>query len=176
MLMPLLAASESSFAEWSLREALDGLPLGNDEREFLEKGIKGSAAFLGLSGGEETPRPLDVYRYFRSWQQAGVAGIFFGLAQKYGSQGPARETWISRLESARTLLEGYWERNQEWVSPKPLLDGNQILEEFQLQPGPWIGELLEALREEQVRSGLASVESGLEFLRLVQAGREEGSP
>ena len=115
----------------------------------------------------DSNQAVDVYRYFGQYGQAGVAAIFHNLGDMLGGQagGIDRDLWIGKLDQARTFLEGYWERYQEWVDPPHLLDGNDIQREFQLPPGPQIGSLLEMLREEQVRSGLNTKEEGLKYLK-----------
>jgi hypothetical protein len=48
------------------------------------------------------------------------------------------------------MLGDYWDRQPESVRPPPLVDGHDLMREFGLEPGPQIGELLEAVREAQV--------------------------
>jgi hypothetical protein len=48
------------------------------------------------------------------------------------------------------MLADYYDRPAEKVDPPPLLDGNDLMREFGLRPGPQIGELLELVREAQV--------------------------
>jgi hypothetical protein len=80
----------------------------------------------------------------------------------YGQTLP-QDTLTHHLEVVRKLLEGYWERNEEMVRPPALLDGNDLLHEFKLKPGPKIGELLEAIREAQVDGKVKTKGDALEF-------------
>jgi hypothetical protein len=53
------------------------------------------------------------------------------------------------VEVVRTLLEAWWENPQESVAPAPLLNGHDLINEFDLEPGPQIGKLIEIVREAQ---------------------------
>jgi hypothetical protein len=48
------------------------------------------------------------------------------------------------------LLEAWWEQPQEIISPPALLNGNDLMQQFNLKPGPQVGQLLELIREAQV--------------------------
>lgn len=163
--LPLLVSFEESGPCWFERGKAENLALSNKELDYLEQGAAAGVHFLNLSGDGRILQPLDVYRFFHSAGRAGPAGIFLGLAGEFGRQGIERERWIDRLSTARTLLEGFWERPAEWVDPPRILDGSDIIQGLKLQPGPRIGQLLEILREEQVRSGLRSPRKALAFLK-----------
>jgi hypothetical protein len=74
-----------------------------------------------------------------------------------------QETWAAALTVARILLENYWERPEESVSPPRLLDGHDLMNELKLLPGPVIGQLLEAVREGQATGKISSREQALDF-------------
>jgi poly(A) polymerase len=59
------------------------------------------------------------------------------------------------------MLGDYFERAAERVTPPELLNGHDLLHEFGLQPGPHIGELLEAVREAQVSGQVRTREEAL---------------
>ncbi|RLD01948.1 MAG: hypothetical protein DRI46_02100 [Chloroflexi bacterium] len=143
------------------------VPLSNQEAYFVAKGIKATGNWRNLTQGHGIAQPVEVYRFFNRFGQAGVAAIFLGLGEALDNQQEeeSRQSWIESLDKARYFLEGYWEHHLEWVDPPVLLDGYDIQQEFHIAPGPRIGSLLELLREEQVRSGLKSREEGLEFLK-----------
>jgi hypothetical protein len=46
-----------------------------------------------------------------------------------------------------------------------LIDGHDLLREFELQPGPLVGELLEAVREAQVSGEVRTREEALALVR-----------
>ena len=57
------------------------------------------------------------------------------------------EVWSRLIRLTARMLDDYWERQSERVKPIPLVTGNDLLRELDLQPGPQIGELLEAVLE-----------------------------
>ena len=54
--------------------------------------------------------------------------------------------------------------------PKPLLNGNEIIKEFNLKPGPQVGQLLDLLREEQLSQKIKTKKQALEFLKKNKKG------
>jgi len=74
-----------------------------------------------------------------------------------------QETWAAALEVVRTLLEAWYEKKEEQVSPTQLLDGNDMMHELSLRPGKKIGELLEAVREAQAIGEVSTKDQALEL-------------
>ncbi len=127
--------------------------------------------FLAQSGKPPTRRA--VYRFFRDTRQAGVDICLLALADVMATYGSAlpQDTWTGYLDVIRTLLEAWWERPQESVSPPTLLKGNDLISEFGLQPGPQIGELLELVREAQAAGQIETREQALKLIgEQLQAG------
>ena len=77
--------------------------------------------------------------------------------------------WSSYVDLARLLLENYWEKPEESVKPRPLVDGLDVMREYGIEQGPVVGELLGVLREAQaagqVRTRREALEAGREWLR-----------
>ncbi|HEX9388033.1 MAG TPA: hypothetical protein VF918_17040, partial [Anaerolineales bacterium] len=63
------------------------------------------------------------------------------------------------------LLENYWEKPQEIVTPPRLLDGNELMSELGLEPGRIIGQLLETIREGQATGKVTNREQALDLAR-----------
>lgn len=167
----ILLLSDLSMWEHPLtpRQISDQIPLSNQEADFLIQGILAYGHWQTLCQENRANQPVDVYRFFTQFGQAGLAGIFIDLGENL-DKGPGdgkRESWVERLDSARYFLEGYWERFEEWVDPPGLLNGDDIQEHFKLPPGPEIGSLLNSLCEEQVRSGLKTRQEGLAYLQAI---------
>jgi tRNA nucleotidyltransferase (CCA-adding enzyme) len=62
-------------------------------------------------------------------------------------------------------LTTWWERPNEILDQPVLLDGTLLMEALQLEPGPRIGELLEAIRIGQVEGRVKTREEGLALAR-----------
>ena len=82
----------------------------------------------------------------------------------YGTSLP-QEKWNKHLDVIRALLEAWWENPKERISPTPLLDGSDLLNELNLEPGPKIGQLLEAVREAQAVGNVQTRVAALTFVR-----------
>ncbi|HUV26595.1 MAG TPA: hypothetical protein VMW34_04435, partial [Anaerolineales bacterium] len=66
----------------------------------------------------------------------------------YGSTLPP-DTWAHQVDVVRSLLEAWWENKEKEISPPPLIDGNDLMQELGLTPGPTIGLMLERIKEAQ---------------------------
>lgn len=145
--------------------------LSNSEIDRLSIIIEHHMRFHALTSRMEAekkePSRKAIYRFFRDTQEAGIDLILLGLADLRGTRGSAlaQETWTAALDVGRILLENYWEKPAETVSPPRLVDGNDVIIEYGLEPGPIIGKLLEAIREAQATGKISSREEALSFGR-----------
>lgn len=143
--------------------------LSNDEIERLQVIIKNHMRihFFAdrLEKEKQEPSRKAIYRFFRDSGEAGIDLILLGLADVRGTRAHSLtiETWNIYLDVARILLENYWERPQEAVAPPRLIDGNELMKELTLNPGPLVGQLLEAIRENQAAGKIEDREQALAF-------------
>ncbi len=151
------------------------VPLSNVEWDFLIQSAAATGQVQGYLEAGKQLEPLDIYRYYREYDIAGVAGVFLSLASRSVSLSSKdqQEDWIQKLEISRGILEGWWEKADQWVNPPVLFSGFDIQSEFGLTPGPRIGELLESVREAQVSEGYTTREEAQAFLSELLA-RESG--
>ena len=112
-----------------------------------------------------------VYRFFRDTGVAGVDVLLHALADHRATYVPNAEDdrWPRLVALVARMLADYWERRAERVAPPPLVNGHDLLREFGLQPGPHIGELLEAVREAQVGGEVRTREEALALVRVTLA-------
>lgn len=120
-----------------------------------------------LEGEKQEPSRRAIYRFYRDAGKAGIDLVLLGLADLRGTQSTTltQETWTTALDVARILLENYWEKPQETVTPPRLLDGNELMSELGVQPGRIVGQLLEAIREGQATGKIENREQALDFAR-----------
>jgi putative nucleotidyltransferase with HDIG domain len=120
-----------------------------------------------LEHEKQTPSRKAIYRFFRDNGEAGIDLILLGLADLRATLAHALtvETWTVYLEVARILLENYWEKPEEIVAPPRLLDGNVLMNELAIKPGPIVGQLLETIRENQAAGKIETREQALAFAR-----------
>lgn len=146
--------------------------LSNDEIERIRKIVGNHMRFMffvsRLENDKQEPSRRAIYRFFREAGEAGIDVILLGLADLRGKRGPmlTQESWLAALDAARLLLENYWEKPHETVAPPRLLDGNELIRELNLEPGPVIGQLLEAIREGQATGKISTREEAVRFSRV----------
>jgi len=118
-----------------------------------------------------------IYRFFRDTREFGVEVLLLALADYRATvvddspcssqerAGRQDDGWSRLLALVARMMGDYWERSAERVAPPPLLDGNDLLREFGLEPGPRIGDLLDSVREAQA---IGEVHTREDALALVE--------
>ncbi len=118
-----------------------------------------------------------VYRYFRATGPAGVEVALMSLADKLATWGPdlPARLWERLLNVVERLLTAHFER-AETVDPPPLLNGRDLMRALELEPGPQIGRLLEAIREAQAVGQVSSQEEALGLARDLVTKPDDDQP
>jgi putative nucleotidyltransferase with HDIG domain len=142
--------------------------LSSQEIERLVVVVRNHMRPLLLAKLADPPSRRAVYRFFHTSGEAGVDICLLSLADTLATYGPTlpQEVWTHQLDVVRMLLEAWWEEPERMVSPPALLNGGDIIRELGLQPGPQIGQLLEAIREAQAAGEISSREQALALARL----------
>jgi poly(A) polymerase len=147
------------------------LVLSNDEIAWLEIIISNHMRILfhanRLLREGKPPSRRAIYRFFRDSGEAGVDLCLLALADQRATfeQEMPQENWVACLDVVRTLLEAWFEKREEQVAPPPLVDGNDIMRELSLQPGPAIGKIIEAIREGQAVGKVSTPEEAIVLAR-----------
>jgi len=150
-------------------ERADSLNLSNDENERLKIIVENHMRFhfftSRMEGEKKEPSRKAIYHFFREAGEGGVDLVLLGLADLRGTRGHTltQDTWSAALDVARILLENYWEKPQETVAPPRLVNGSDVMNEYQLEAGPLIGQLLEAIREAQAIGKVSTRAEALAF-------------
>jgi len=152
-------------------ERLRSFNLSNDEAERVRVIVKNHMrihAFADrLERDKQTPSRKAIYRFFRDSGKAGIELVLLALADVRATRAHALtiEVWTVYLDIARILLENYYEKPEEVISPPRLLDGNTLMKELGIKPGPIVGQLLESIRENQAAGKIQTLEQALAFAR-----------
>ncbi len=101
-----------------------------------------------------------IYRFYRDAGNTGPDCALLSLADHLASHAsrPDYDHWRRRLEVASALWDAYFHQHAERIAPPPLLNGHQVVARLGRKPGPWLGELLEGLREAQATGEVRTVE------------------
>jgi tRNA nucleotidyltransferase/poly(A) polymerase len=151
-------------AELAARRATS-MHLSTDEVERLTRIVHGHMRPLLFVNQPEPASPKAIYRFFRSYQAAGIDICLLSLADTLATYGSAlpEKLWIRTLETIRALFSAYWERPDQTITPPPLINGNDLMTAFHLSPGPKVGKLLEEIREAQVEGTVKDRADALEY-------------
>ena len=115
-----------------------------------------------ISRGEDAPSRRAVYRLFRDAGEVAVDTLFLSFADYMAARGPLMEPeeWRQYAGKIGGILTS-WRELQAEVRPAKLVDGDELMRVYGLEPGPQIGTLLEAIRESHAAGEIASREEAL---------------
>lgn len=104
-----------------------------------------------------------TFRYFRDTGNAGLDITLLALADQLSlsRNGRSDYQWRRLLEIIAQLHRHFFERFTETVRPAPLLDGRELMEILDIEPGPEIGRLLDQLMESQAAGEVQSREEAI---------------
>ncbi|MEN8240865.1 MAG: HD domain-containing protein [Chloroflexota bacterium] len=148
------------------RQRAEALRLSTQEAQRIETVVAGHMRPWQLAKTGELPTKRAVYRFWRAVGEAGVDICLLSIADLlaiYGHTLP-QPVLEHHIDVVRTLLEAYWEKPEE-VKPQAFLNGDDLLEMFELRPGPVIGDLLESLWEAQAVGEVEDKTQAVEFIR-----------
>jgi poly(A) polymerase len=144
------------------------LRFSSDEVALVRTAVAQHLRPLHLSRADAVTRRA-IYRFFRDAGAAGVDVALLGLADCLGTCALAE--WQRMLDVAATLLESYFHRRRQVVSPPKIINGRDLMAEFDLSPGPQVGQLLERVREAQAEGQVSTREAALALVRHILAGQ-----
>ncbi|MDH4269165.1 MAG: HD domain-containing protein [Dehalococcoidia bacterium] len=115
---------------------------------------------------DELPTQRAIYRYFRDTGEAGIDILLLALADYLASRGPlaSMEEWKKHCQLTDYILAEH-DKQQAKILPVKLIDGDDIMDTFDLPPGPLIGKFLAMVNEAHASGELSGRE---EALALVQ--------
>ena len=144
---------------------LERLRFSNREVSLVESLVYHHLRPAQMANGE-LPTQRAIYRYFRDVGEAGVDVLFLALADYLASRGPlaSMEEWRGHCRLMDYILAEH-DKQQVKVLPVKLIDGDDIMDEFDLAPGPLVGRLLAIVNEAHASGEISTRE---EALALVQ--------
>jgi poly(A) polymerase len=146
-------------------DVLERLRFSNREVSLVESLVYHHLRPAQMTNGE-LPTQRAIYRYFRDTGEAGIDILLLALADYLASRGPlaSMEEWRRVCQLADYILAEH-DKQQVKVLPVKLIDGDDIMDEFDLTPGPLVGRLLATVNEAHASGELSTRE---EALALVQ--------
>jgi hypothetical protein len=137
----------------------------------VRKIVRGHLRPILLEHDGNLPTRRAVYRFFREAGEAGVDVCILSLADTLGtsSETISQDQWSHHLAVIRNLLEAWWEHPRERVTPVVLVNGDDLMKELGILPGPQVGKLLEAIREAQAVGQVGTRAEALEMAKKLLA-------
>ncbi len=127
-----------------------------------------------LRQGDKMPSRRAIYRYFRDAGAVAIDTIYLALADYLAARGPeiAAAAWAGYAAMLTYVLQTGTGQMPEGMAAGPprLVNGRDLMEHFNLPPGPQIGRLLAELAEAQAVGEITTKEEGLERAAAVLAG------
>ena len=131
---------------------------------------------LTMWQGRDQPTPRAVHRYFRDLDDVAIDTLYLWLADYLAARGPelSLEDWGVHARMVAHLLEaGGKPRTNDRT--ERLVNGHDLIEHFQLGPGPLIGTILDRIDEARGTGEIATRDEGLKLAADVLADiRREG--
>ncbi len=138
----------------------DSLKLSNPEKQRLLTLVDNYPVVLE----QQDWSVVDVHRFWYRLKSGAIDVCLLALAHHLGAAGTELEqaSWLKLVERVRSLLEAYFEHYDTIVEPKVVINGNHLMESFDIS-GRVIGELLTSIREAQVAGEVQSLDDALEL-------------
>jgi len=111
--------------------------------------------------------PRAIHRFFRDAGEHGLDASLVCLADFAATWESAMPTerWKRHVYTVSKLWKAYYEEQDTVVAPLPLIDGNDLMDELGLSPGPEIGGLLAKVREAQAAGELHTRAEAMTYAR-----------
>jgi len=115
---------------------------------------------------DELPTQRAIYRYFRDTGEAGIDILLLALADYLASRGPlaSMDEWRKHCQLANYILAEH-DKQEVKILPVKLIDGDDIMDTFDLAPGPLIGKFLAIVNEAHASGELSTREEALTLVR-----------
>jgi len=145
---------------------LERLRFSNRETKLVESLVYHHLRPAQMADGE-LPTQRAIYRYFRDAGEASIDVLLLALADYLASRGPlaSMEEWRSHCQLINYILAEH-DKQQVKILPVKLIDGDDIMDKFDLAPGPLVGRLLAMVNEAHASGELSTREEALALVQV----------
>jgi tRNA nucleotidyltransferase/poly(A) polymerase len=133
-------------------ERADAMRLSTHEK----KRLAGMIAHFEHAVTIDATSSLALHRYWYPLRTVGVDACLLGLAVYLATYGNEirQDEWLIQVERAVLLLQAYFLFHDTLVVPPAIINGNELMDELQLESGPIVGQLTTLIREGQVTGAI----------------------
>jgi poly(A) polymerase len=138
----------------------------NDEVEYLTKIVRFHMKLSQSKFTDNNKKDIHIHRFFKKTGSAGILVGFIHLADVLATYEDTltEERWNRAVFSVNNIFDAYFIHHEKIITPLKLINGNDILKEFNLQPGKKIGGLLERVAEAQVNGEINTKGEAIDYL------------
>jgi poly(A) polymerase len=162
------------FGSYLIEDIALRLKLSVREKECMERLVLHHLRPGHLSREAQLTRRA-IFRFFRDLQDDGVACLLLWWADRMATRGPSSK--IDQIGQQRQRLEellgAYFFRQDEVVRPPRLIDGNELMDCFGLEPGPIIGKILQIIEESQAEGKIENKQDAMRLARHILLEEKE---
>jgi tRNA nucleotidyltransferase/poly(A) polymerase len=146
------------------------LRFSNREVRLVQTVVRHHMRPLQLAKQERVTRRA-IYRFFKDTKGVGVDVLILSLADNLALWQPGQDvsSWRKLFDTAGLLLGKYYEEYDEVIGPPPLIRGGDLMSRLGIEPGPVIGQLLQAVQEAQAAGEVATREEALRLAETLLA-------
>ena len=140
--------------------------LSKREGQLLHTAIQHYAEVQALAKRRELNR-RSIYCFFEQTGEPGIDAAMLSLAHTMAvtQEDQHEEGLHEHTKAVAQLLEAWFEHHDTQIAPTPLLSGKEVMRALDQQAGPQIGELLQALIQEQAAGEILTRQQALAFLQ-----------
>lgn len=160
----LLSLIMSSLNSSEAKDVASQLLLSREEIDKIGL-IKQRTGVKELWETRRIPGDRELYHFFRVNGESGVDIALIILAELWSGKTGIADS--EDLDIAQTICEhtiAFWFEKPNVAHPVLLLNGNDLMVNFDLIPGPLVGELIEGLREEQAAGSIQTRSEAMEWV------------
>jgi tRNA nucleotidyltransferase/poly(A) polymerase len=168
----LLASILFKLEQADIEKVATRLLLSREERENLLL-VTTNTRLDTLLDSKKIPDDRGLFQYFRATGESGIDLAIMTLVTSTFSNN------VADTQFAREICEkviSFWFERPEVANPILLLNGKDLMVNFDLTPGPLIGELIEKLREEQAAGSIKDRAGALAWVEAELANHRIGHP
>ena len=138
----------------------------NKEVEYLTKIVRFHMKPSQSEFTNKNKKDIHIHRFYK---KTGLAGILIGFIHLSDVLATYEDTlteerWNRAISSVNNIFDAYFIHHAKIITPPKLIDGNDILKEFNLQPGKKIGGLLERIAEAQINGEVYTKGEAIDYL------------
>jgi poly(A) polymerase len=113
--------------------------------------------------------PLAIYHYYRIAGSGGVDAVFaWCMGELVRAKGESNlDAFKTALETTQDLMDAWWNHQKDWVDPIPFVSGDDLMRACKIESGPFLGKILEQIKENQVTGKIKGGSDALKYAKLM---------